>query len=440
MQILSGETYTALFLIILLSTIVVEPIMSVICKRIRKTSQSYDQRNLQGVDQVSEKLRLVTCIHSIRNIASIINLLEISNITVQQPTSIQVTHLIELVGHAPAMLVEHESEESLFWNLSSKLFCYRARTESDRLIKEFNEYKDHHDNSTSSLKVFTIISHIDTMHEDICSLAEDKQASLIILPYHKQQGVDGKLEDTNMEFGGVNQNVLNMAPCSVALFVDRGLRMTSISSSSDSYSDDEQGCEKIQIAMVYMGGPDDREALTYAWRMAGHSSVNLTVIRFVEGDQVIIVDQPVDYLNLSCGVDEIENLTTSAQKAKDIQVDDQLLMDFQEKTSYDRSICYREEVVNCAGEIIALLREMHHNFNLYIVGKRQSRLSSITLGLGGWSECKELGPIGHILVTFEFTSTASVLVMQQYTNGFSHRNCMDNKDNNEKENVTIISS
>uniref|UniRef100_A0A803MDQ8 Uncharacterized protein n=2 Tax=Chenopodium quinoa TaxID=63459 RepID=A0A803MDQ8_CHEQI len=411
--------------------------MKIICKRIGKIPQLYDQRSLQGAN-FSEKLKLITCIHSTRNVRSIINLLEISNITVQHPASVHVTHLIELLGHAPAMLIEHESQGSFFWNLGSKLFCDRGRAESDQIIKEFIEYTDQHGNSTSSLKVFTVVSPINTMHEDICSLAEDKHASLIILPFHKQQGVDGKLEDTNIEFGGVNQNVLDVAPCSVASLVDRGLRVDSMSSSSELYSDDGQGCEQVQIAMIYIGGCDDREALTYAWRMAGHSSVNLTVIRFLEGEQLSDIDQPIDYLDFGDSDVEVENLTISAQKLREIQVDNEFLMDFQEQTSYDRSICYLEKFINCPGEIISSLREMGHDFDLYMVGKGQSRLSFPTIGLVKWSEFRELGPIGDILITSEFTSTASVLVMQQYSNKLSKRSFV--VKSSEEEKVTIISS
>uniref|UniRef100_A0A803MIZ3 Cation/H+ exchanger domain-containing protein n=2 Tax=Chenopodium quinoa TaxID=63459 RepID=A0A803MIZ3_CHEQI len=399
-KILSGDSYTLLFVTIFLSTILVEPIMKIICKRIRKNPQLYDQRSLQGAN-FSEKLKLITC-------------------------------------HAPAMLVEHESQRSFFWNLGSKLFCDRGRAESDQIIKQFNEYTDQHDNSTSSLKVFTVVSPINTMHEDICSLAMDKHASLIILPFHKQQGVDGKLEDTNIEFGGVNQNVLDVAPCSVALLVDRGLRVNSMSSSSEIYSDDGQGCEQIQIAMIYIGGCDDREALTYAWRMAGHSSVNLTVIRFLEGEKLTDFDQPIDYINFGDNDIEVENLTISAQKSREIQVDNEFLMDFQEQNSYDRSICYLEKFINCPGEIITSLREMGHDFDLYMVGKGQSRLSFPTIGLVKWSEFKELGPITDILITSEFTSTASVLVMQQYSNKLSQKNFVVRST--EEEKVTIISS
>ncbi|KAF5175686.1 cation/H+ exchanger [Thalictrum thalictroides] len=48
------------------------------------------------------------------------------------------------------------------------------------------------------------------MHEDICTSAENKQVAIAILPYHKEQRLDGTLETTRADFRGVNQRVLSM--------------------------------------------------------------------------------------------------------------------------------------------------------------------------------------------------------------------------------------
>lgn len=419
-QVLTGELFTMLFFVIFLSTILVGPIMSISYIQIKKPTQSYDERSIES-SKFSEKLRLITCIHSSMNVPSIINLLEISNITNQHPALVHITHLVELIGHASAMLVEHKSQDSFLGNLCSKLFFDRARAQSEHVIKAFDVYKDQqHDMANTTFKFLTIVSPVHTMHGDICSLAEDKEISLIVLPFHKQQGVDGELEDTNVEFGGVNQNVLDMAPCSVALLVDRGLRMLSLSSTSEhSLGDSGRSCEDVHIAMVYLGGPDDREALSYAWRMVGHSYVNLTVIRFLEGNHVmdVVIDFPIDY-------------------EKEKQMDDEFLLNFQEETCYDASISYLENVVNNGEEIIELLRDMNLDINLYIVGRGKSRFSLLTIGLVQWNECKELGPIGNILVTSDFTSNASVLVIQQYVGEMNQKDSENKSSEDENEFVS----
>jgi hypothetical protein len=55
--------------------------------------------------------------------------------------------------------------------------------------------------------------------------------------------------------------VLELAPCSVGILVDRGhlgRPMVSLESS-------------CSVAMIFLGGSDDREALTFAKRMANNS-------------------------------------------------------------------------------------------------------------------------------------------------------------------------
>ena len=38
---------------------------------------------------------------------------------------------------------------------------------------------------------------------------------------------------------------------------------------------------------MFFGGADDREALSYAWRMSEHPGISLTVMRFIAGDNAI---------------------------------------------------------------------------------------------------------------------------------------------------------
>ena len=67
------------------------------------------------------------------------------------------------------------------------------------------------------------------------------------------------------------------SPCSVGILVDRGFGKSAAVA-------EDSGAEGIErhISMLFIGGADDREALCYARRMAGHPNVTLTVVRFVE--------------------------------------------------------------------------------------------------------------------------------------------------------------
>jgi hypothetical protein len=65
---------------------------------------------------------------------------------------------------------------------------------------------------------------------------------------------------------------------------------------------------------------------------------------------------------------------------------------------------------------VAVIRKMVGLHQLYSVSRvyENNSGSPLTVGLQEWAECRELGPIGDVLVSSEFTMTVSVLVVQQY--------------------------
>ncbi|GMH20370.1 hypothetical protein Nepgr_022211 [Nepenthes gracilis] len=413
-QHLSKEAYSTLLLVILLSTMIVGPTMALVYKKMMRKSLPYQQRTIEGA-QANEDFRVIACIHAPRNIPSIINVLEISNVSPHSPMSVFALHLVELIGRASAMHIVHDSSSSSSWGGSANTFFSRKRAQSDQIITAFESYEQLHSTYTS-VQTLTVVSPVDTMHEDICSLAEDKQTALILLPFHKQQGMDGKLEDSNEEFRAVNQNVMGLAPCSVGLLVDRGIGMLSLSATNPSSnsvgvsSRSNRQQHAARVAMIYVGGPDDREALSYAWRMAAHPIVSLTVIRLVVGENAVEVE-PMDFP----GDDEAGILTILTQSEREKEIDEEFVSAFQKRIpNDDDSIVYTEKVSNSGEETVSLLREMEHDYDLYVVGRGQSVLSPLTVGLVEWSECPELGAVGDVLVTSDFAAHVSVLVVQQY--------------------------
>ena len=89
----------------------------------------------------------------------------------------------------------------------------------------------------------------------------------------------GLLIESDGKVRAPNCSVLELAPCSVGILVDRGSLSHSTVSSEASYS----------IAVIFIGGNDDREALMFAKRMANDPNISLTVIRFVDsgGNEVV---------------------------------------------------------------------------------------------------------------------------------------------------------
>lgn len=110
------------------------------------------------------------------------------------------------------------------------------------------------------------------MHEDICSVALDHSISLILLPFHKQWSIDYGPNIIDSALQIINPNVVAEAPCSVGLLVDRSTTTCTTAGISS-----QLHC----IAAIFIGGPHEREVLSYAACMAGNSRVRLTVVRFV---------------------------------------------------------------------------------------------------------------------------------------------------------------
>ena len=125
----------------------------------------------------------------------------------------------------------------------------------------------------------TAISAMSTMHEDICHVADDKRITMIILPFHvhwRDEG-DGLVENVSQSWRAVNQRVLKDAPCTVAVLVDRSF-------GSETQNPGPNSSVARRVCIIFLGGPDDREALEFGGRIAEHPAVKVTLIRFVEKD------------------------------------------------------------------------------------------------------------------------------------------------------------
>lgn len=78
------------------------------------------------------------------------------------------------------------------------------------------------------------------------------------------------MESVGQGWRTMTQRILKEAPCSVGVLVDRGFG-----------SKEQTTDEAYRVCVVFFGGPDDREALELAGRMAEHPRVRVTVVRFI---------------------------------------------------------------------------------------------------------------------------------------------------------------
>lgn len=218
------------------------------------------------------------------------------------------------------------------------------------------------------------------MQEDICTLALDVLASIIIVPFHRKWAIDGTIESEDNNLRTINCKVLERAPCSIGILIDGGHL-----GRSSSMAPAVRSC---YVVMLFIGGKDDQEALTLAKRMIGNGNINLTIIRFVS----------------KCH--EVSDMEDNVLDAK-------VLYDLKKNSIVEGNVTYLEKVVNDSIEMARLLRSMADKYDIILVGRRYGIKSALTAGFEMWSDVPELGMIGDFLSSKELRRKASVLVVQQ---------------------------
>jgi hypothetical protein len=201
-----------------------------------------------------------------------------------------------------------------------------------------------------------------------------------VLPFHKMLSHDGTMEPVDRAFHQVNVRVLRSAPCSVSVLVDRVLGGAAQVPAPDvSYA----------VLVLFFGGPDDREALAYAARMGEHPGIELTVARFV-------------------------NFAAAKPNADDggAAKDEEALQRYVTRalSSGDGSVKYEEVTAAEQQDVTSAIKTLGRGKNLVVAG----RSAPTATPLVEKSDCPELGPVGGYLATTEFSTTASVLIVQRY--------------------------
>ncbi|CAN6902851.1 unnamed protein product [Brassica oleracea] len=278
-----------------------------------------------------------------------VNLLEASYPSRFSPISVFTLHLVELKGRAHAVLMPHHIMNKLDPNTA----------QSTQIVNGFQRIND-----------------------DICTLALDKKAALIVIPFHKQCAIDGNVDHVNSAIRSINLNVLDKAPCSVGIFIDRG---------------ETEGRRSVlmshtwrNVAVIFIEVRDDAEALAFCMRIAEHPEVSVTMIHFLHKSSL--------YLNQQAGE---ENDYSEAH----------LINDFKNFSLNKPKIHYREEIVRDGVQTTQVISALGDTYDMVVVGRDHDLDSSVLYGLTDWSECPELGVIGDMFASSDFHF--SVLVVHQ---------------------------
>ncbi|CAL5092267.1 unnamed protein product [Urochloa decumbens] len=367
-KVLNDEAFAIMVLMALFTTFITTPIVMAVYKPARP-SAPYKRRTVgcdDGADAGGE-LRVLACFHSSRNIPTLLNLVEASRGTRRSKLTVYAMHLVELSERSSAITMVQRARRNgvPFFNNSG------GGESGQPVVVAFEAFQQL---SAVRVRAMTAISDLDTIHRDVVDSAAGKRAAVVVMPYHKELQHDGTFQSLGSPYHAINKRVLREAPCSVAVLVDRGLGgAAQVAAPNVSFS----------VAVLFFGGPDDREALAYATRMAEHPGVAVTLARFQP--------PPESSEEVADADDEaaVEAFKTKVGMVKDGSVR------FEETEGRSK-----EEVVEA---IVSMAK-----VNVFVVGRMPAAAPALV------GNADELGPVGSYLVSPEFRTSASVLVIKRY--------------------------
>ncbi|THU46783.1 hypothetical protein C4D60_Mb09t08520 [Musa balbisiana] len=322
-------------------------------------------RTVQHLEPQAE-FRLVASLLDEEPVALLLDLVEASRGDEQSPMCVYVLHLTEIMGRATSSLIAHKNKKG----------SIDAR-QMDRLHSVFINYEQLKEGMVV-VQPFTAISPYKTMHHDICSLAIEKNVHLVIVPFPRKE--TGANVEVHQAARSIIPNVLSQAPCSVGILVHHPIT---------GFGQTVPLQYRYHIKILFWGGADDREALSFGARMARHVAVTTVVLRFLPA-----IDREMD---------------------EDLLQDEDIFNEFKTEHAVNERVAVEEVAVSDVEEAVAVIKYIEKDYDLVIVGRRQAWNSFLSEGMDDWSDSPELGVVGDILASSEFANSSfSVLVVQQY--------------------------
>ncbi|KAJ4833135.1 hypothetical protein Tsubulata_006243 [Turnera subulata] len=359
---MTEEMFAFSVLIVLLSTATSSILVSQLYDPSTKYA-GYQKRNMENV----KELRILACIYRPDNITSAISFLEVACTSSETPATVDVLHLIKLIGRATPLFISHSMQKK----------TVSQRSYSENVITAFNHFH-RQTMGIGSMDIYTTVSQPMFMYEDICRLALDSLASFILLPFHRRWQVNGTIESEDTTLRNLNITVLERAPCSVGILIDRGNQPLSVSRVTEVTS--------FHVAMIFLGGSDDREALVLAERMALHQRV--TVVHFrVTGET-----EAMDWEKM---------------------LDSEAIKPIKYNSGRDGHLKYEVQWVADGLDTLQKIQALVKTYDFFIVGRRKDVAAAETIGLEDLDDYPELGCIGSLLASMDVYERYMTLVVQQ---------------------------
>ncbi|XP_061343336.1 cation/H(+) antiporter 15-like [Gastrolobium bilobum] len=383
---LDHQTYGVMLVACWFMTVAVGPVLAAARNPITTSywfgSQS---KTIQGTRQDSP-LKVLACVHTKRDANVIINLLNASCPSVKSPIEVMAVELVKMANRPTSSLIVRNAQKPASFTSSKSTkpnsFKKNDTAEDDDTLGCFDNLRE---------SIFTekmrVVSSYNSMHKDIFNLARISGVTLILTTLYKQPTYDdfGAGHATARAVNIINrdnssrdkkkvvlEHLVKETPCCLAIFVDRGFG--------------QKRAKEQRLAMFYVGGADDREALSYAWRMSRNQEVQLTVVR-------LVWDNPEDEFD---------------------EMDKEYINEFVQQTVDTPRLKYLEKVVKDEKETVMLLNKMgNKGFDLYIVGRGHGRKMSLAQTLEPVLEEPALGPLGDALSDLNSAAKTSILILQR---------------------------
>ncbi|XP_062095669.1 cation/H(+) antiporter 20-like isoform X2 [Humulus lupulus] len=395
-KVLNDEMFAILVMMALFTTFMTTPTVMAIYKSKSPSNIIISSSNSKLIKEKEKEnqLRILVCVHGPRSVPSLLNLIQS---LVNSPLKLYVMHLVELTDRSSSIMRVRRARKNGFPFVDR--FCPGGPTfhnQDQQVAAAFESASLVH--GKISLRHTTAISGLSSMHEDILHVAQAKRVSMIIL---------SSMEVLGLGWREVNHRVLKTAPCSVAVFVDRGFGLRpefesnkmlissdSTSRSSSSSTATITNIPKKKVCVLFLGGPDDRKALELAERMAHQADVMVTVVRLI----------------WRCGDEhDHERHSRSISIVNDEELDEGAIVELKKRSKEVELI---EKVVE--NGIIETVRNIGQSlvYELVIVGKGRFPLSMVSPVKQTIDDQAQLGSIGDALASSQHVISCSVLVVQ----------------------------
>lgn len=430
LKALTDETFAILVLTCLLTSFVTFPVVSALCKlpgggigggdeeEESSNGAHYEGCNVESIERGGKsklaQLRVLACTDNNAQYPALVNLIEAAR-GLKKPASGRPS---SLKLYTLRLIHLSDRPSALLNMLSTPSFSENSKSKSNpSLLLSFPPSIPLSKVKVKPLPSISSENPEDSAHLDVYKLALTKRTTIVILPYYQDPSSDDGFSKAYLKVLDHNP------PCSVAILVDN----TSMGSSAAIHP----SFFSYTVLVLFIGGPDDREALSLACRMADHPGVSLKVVRItsrVEAEtsfnQSYNQAEEMDALKTNSFDLNEKNDNLSSSCMDDKLLDNEAILRIKEKATECSRLVYEEEHVmegqTLVESIQGIAKTSMSEFNLFIVGRGVSKSraaawpcsqESSTLNEAG---CSELGTVGDVLLAAESECHTCVLVVQQH--------------------------